>query len=143
MFKTILKLNDFILNLPRSIYLGSAGNLSKFLVQYKVHSVNTGLQWKKLFFSSQWKASKRVSFTINNGGTRTLVDSDILNKKRCYLTSPKVCFDWKQDSLFNMIYFLLEKVIRWLQDVETGDSRIEEWCQCGKVIIFMIGMHEI
>ena len=45
----------------------------------------------------------------NDGGTRTHVDSDILNKKICFLTSQKVCFDWKQDSLFNMIYFLLEK----------------------------------
>jgi len=69
-----------------------------------------------------------VSVKINNGGTHTIVDSDISNKKRCSLTSQKVCFDGKQDSLSNMIYFLLEKVIRCAQmlveGVETGDSRI-------------------
>ena len=42
-----------------------------------------------------------------NGGTRTLVDSDILNN--LFLTSENVFFDLKQDSLFNMIYFPLEK----------------------------------
>ena len=36
-------------------------------------------------------------------------------QKRCSLTSQKVCFDWKQDSLFNTINFLLEKVIRCAQ----------------------------
>ena len=50
----------------------------------------------------------------NDGGTRTLVDSDILNKKD-FVASHKVCFDWKQDSLFNMIHFLIEKVIRCAQ----------------------------
>ena len=44
-----------------------------------------------------------------NGGTRTLVDSDFIKHKRCSMTSENVCFDLKQDSLFNMIYFLLEK----------------------------------
>ena len=42
------------------------------------------------------------------------VDSDILNK-RDVLWPPKVCFDWEHESLFNMIYFLLEKVIRFAQ----------------------------
>ena len=36
---------------------------------------------KIVFFNSQRKASKLVSVKINNGGTRTLVDSDILNIK--------------------------------------------------------------
>ena len=78
---------------------------------------------KIVFFNSQWKTSKPVSVELNNGGTP--VDSDILNKNL-----PKRIVDWKQDSLFNMIYFLLEKVIRCPQmhvdclRASTGDSRI-------------------
>ena len=67
---------------------------------------------KIVFFNSQWKASKLVSVKINNGGTSTLVDR-YFKHKSCSLTSQKVCFDWKQDSLFNMIYVLLEKVTRY------------------------------
>ena len=48
----------------------------------------------------------------NDDGTRTLVDSVILNKKRCSLTSQKVCFDLKRESLFNMIFFLVVGEIR-------------------------------
>ena len=66
----------------------------------------------------------------NDGGTRTLSDGDILNKTDV-LWPPKKMLWLKQDSLFNMIIFLLEKVIRcaqmsWLlKGVETGDSRIQ------------------
>jgi len=70
---------------------------------------------KNVFFHSQRKASKLVSVKINNGGTLTRVDSDILNKKRRSLTSQKVCLDWEQECLFTMIYFLLEIVIRCAQ----------------------------
>jgi len=35
---------------------------------------------KIVFCNSQWKASKLMSVKINNGGTHTLVDSDLLNK---------------------------------------------------------------
>jgi len=42
-------------------------------------------------------------------GTLTLIDSVILNKTKYSLTSQNVCFDCKQESLFNMNYFLLEK----------------------------------
>ena len=48
----------------------------------------------------------------NDGGTRTLVDSDILNKKDVLWPPKKYALIEKQDSLFNMINFLLEKVIR-------------------------------
>ena len=56
-----------------------------------------------------------------------LVDSDILNKNDVLWPPKKLCFDWKQDSVSNMIYFLLEKVIRYAQidclmGIETGDS---------------------
>ena len=51
----------------------------------------------------------------NDGGTRTLVDSDILNKKDVLWTPKKYALIEKQDSLFNMINFLLEKVIRCAQ----------------------------
>ena len=60
-------------------------------------------------------------------------------QKRCSLASQKVCFDWKQDSLFNMIYFLLEKsnsmctTVCWLiKGVETGDSRIDRQIDFGQ-----------
>jgi len=36
-------------------------------------------------------------------------------QKICSLTSQKVCFDLKQDGLFNMLIFQLEKVIRCAQ----------------------------
>ena len=85
-----------------------------------------------VFCNSQWKKSKLVSVKINNDGTLTLVESDILINIR-FLTSHKVCFDWKQESLFNMIYFLIGKSILicthacWLlKGVETGDSKIEQ-----------------
>ena len=58
-----------------------------FHVHYKVHPVNTGLQGKNVLCNSQWKASKLVSF--KNGGTLTLIDSDILNKKDILLPPKK------------------------------------------------------
>jgi len=48
-----------------------------FLVQYKVHPVNTELQWKKSFSST---ANETGVCQNKNGCTLTLVDSDILNK---------------------------------------------------------------
>jgi len=55
-----------------------------------------------------------MSVDINNGGTLVLIDCTFLNKEDV-LTSKQVSFEWKQNSLFNMIYFLLEKVIRYEQ----------------------------
>ena len=51
------------------------------LVQYKVHPVNTGLQWKNRFLQHPMKGVETGDCQNNDGGTRTLVDSDILNKK--------------------------------------------------------------
>ena len=51
------------------------------LVQYKVHPVNTGLQLKNRFLQHPMKGVETGVCQNNEGGTRTLVDSDILNKK--------------------------------------------------------------
>ena len=60
-----------------------------------------------MFFLQQPMKGVETGVCQNNeGGTRTLVDSDILNKKM-FSDLPK--------SLFNMINFLLEKVIRCAQ----------------------------
>ena len=70
---------------------------------------------KKSFFNSQWKASNLVSVKINNGGTRTLVDSDILKKKDVLWTPKKFVM-----IVNKKVYFLLEKVCTnaywWLYD---------------------------
>jgi len=60
-----------------------------------------------VFFQQPMKGVETGVCQNKNGGTRTLVDSDILNN--LFLTSENVFFDLKQDSLFNMIYFPLEK----------------------------------
>ena len=51
------------------------------IVQYKVHPVNTGLQLKNRFLQQSMKGVETGVCQHNDGGTRTLVDSDILNKK--------------------------------------------------------------
>ena len=53
---------------------------------------------KNRFWKQPMKGVETGVCQNNDGGTRILVDSE-------------VCFDWKQDSLFNVIYLLLEKVI--------------------------------
>ena len=55
-----------------------------------------------------------MSVEINNGGTHTLVDRDILNKKDV-LWPPKKYVLIENNKVFNMVYFLLEKVIRCAQ----------------------------
>jgi len=74
--------------------------------------VNTGLQWKNRFLQQPMKGVETGVCQNNDGGTRT---QWYFKQKRCSLTSQKVCYDWKQDSLFNMINFQLEKVIRYAQ----------------------------
>ena len=58
---------------------------------------------------------KQVSVKINNGGTLILIDCTFFKQRRHSLSSKQVYFEWKQNSLFNMIYLLLEKVIRYAQ----------------------------
>ena len=59
------------------------------IVQYKVHPVNTGLQWKTRFPQQPMKGVETGVCQNNDGGTRTLVDSDILNKKDVLWTPKK------------------------------------------------------
>ena len=73
------------------------------LVHYKIQHMNNALEWKKsVLCNSQWKVSKQMSVDINNGGTLVLIDCTFLNKEDV-LTSKQVSFEWKQNSLFNMI----------------------------------------
>jgi len=51
-----------------------------FLVHYKLHPVNTGLQGKNRFLQQPMKGVDTGVCQNKNGGTHTLVDSDILNK---------------------------------------------------------------
>ena len=61
--------------------LRTAENLWSFLYNTKYTLWTPGYSETIVSFNIQWKASKLVSVKMNDGGTRTLVDSDILNKK--------------------------------------------------------------
>ena len=82
-----------------------------FFVQYKKTTYKHCTTVKTIvLWNSQWKASKlQVSVKINNGGTLTLVDSNILNKKDVLVLIVN-----------KKVYFLLEKVCTnaywWLYD---------------------------
>ena len=127
MFKTNVKLNYLILHFPCWFLV-----FLVFLVHYKLRPVNTGLQWKNRFLQQPIKGVfKLVPVKINNCGTLTRVDSDILNKKDV-LCPPKKYILIEKKSLFNVIYFLLvisnlsnymcKTACRFPKSVETGDS---------------------
>ena len=82
---------------------------------------------KKCFLQQPMKGVETGVCHINNSGTHTFFDSDILIKKQCFLTSQKVCFDLIQ-SLFNMIYFSKYAQMHvdclMLKGAQTDDSRI-------------------
>ena len=88
-----------------------------FFVQYKKTTYKHCTTVKTIvLWNSQWKASKlQVSVKINNGGTLTLVDSNILNKKDVLWTPKKFVL-----IVNKKVYFLLEKVCTnaywWLYD---------------------------
>ena len=82
-----------------------------------------------VLWNSQWKALKLVSVKINNGGTLTLVDSDILNKKDSEL--PKIMFWLKKSKFIPYDWFssiksneICTHVCWLLKGVESGNSRI-------------------
>ena len=86
-----------------------------FLVQYKVYPVNTGLPWTNHFLQQPIKGVE-TGVCQNKSWRQTYTRWQQYFKQKIYsLTSQKVCFDWKQQSSFNMIYFLLEKVIKCAQ----------------------------
>ena len=100
------------------------------LVQYKVHPVNTGLQWKNRFLQQPMKGVETGVCPNNDGSTRTLVDSNILNKKD--VLWPLKSMLWLKTRQF-ILYdkFSTRKsnsmctTVCWLlKGVETGDSRI-------------------
>ena len=88
-----------------------------FFVQYKKTTYKHCTTVKTIvLWNSQWKTSKlQVSVKINNGGTLTLVDSNILNKKDVLWTPKKFVL-----IVNKKVYFLLEKVCTnaywWLYD---------------------------
>ena len=88
-----------------------------FFVQYKKTTYKHCTTVKTIvLWNSQWKTSKlQVSVKINNGGTLTLVDSNIFNKKDVLWTPKKFVM-----IVNKKVYFLLEKVCTnaywWLYD---------------------------
>ena len=79
----------------------------------------------KVRFSSSKKNMKNPSYYVSN--PHSLFS---FGEKRRSLTSQNVCFDWKQDNLFNVIHFLLENVIRCAQtpvDCLRASTLVTQW----------------